>query len=123
MNSIILKNNLIAQIMKIFKITLVFILLCNSCASLQQNKKVNKIIVGYVFDSNDKQPLAGANITIKGSKMKGVQADFTGKFEIEAKENDILIIQMICFTSKKIKITTVNDYKIFLLTNCYTLKS
>jgi major membrane immunogen (membrane-anchored lipoprotein) len=95
----------------------------SSCSLQKTSKATNtKIFTGYVFSNDDKQPLGGANIKIKGSKTIKARTDWDGKFEIEIKEGDILIIEYLGFESKKIKIYKQNSFKIFLLSQNYTLK-
>jgi TonB-dependent starch-binding outer membrane protein SusC len=52
----------------------------------------------------DGQPLAGANVVIKGTN-KGVTTDNAGEFVIDAKESDVLIISSIGFVSIEIAVS------------------
>jgi TonB-dependent starch-binding outer membrane protein SusC len=68
-------------------------------------------ISGVVRDANG-NPLANISVTIKGTN-KGTSTDADGKFSIEAKENDIIIISSIGYTTKEIN--TLNDNLIVTL--------
>lgn len=87
----------------------------SSCSSHKTNAITKtKIITGYVFAQSDKQPLPGTNIKVKGSKTKKTTTDFDGKFEMELKQGDILIVESIGFQNKEVSITTQNKYEIIL---------
>ncbi|MFI1773577.1 carboxypeptidase-like regulatory domain-containing protein [Thalassobellus citreus] len=66
-------------------------------------KVENNLIKGVILDA-DKIPLPGANIIIKSSKI-GTTTDIDGKFSIEAKADDILVISYIGFKTKELKLT------------------
>lgn len=61
-----------------------------------------KTITGTVTDE-ESYPLPGVNITIKGSQ-KGTQTDFEGKYNLEAKEGDILVFSYLGFKSQERKV-------------------
>lgn len=69
--------------------------------SIKNETEVFKII-GTVYDC-EKLELAGAYIKNLNSKAE-TQADFDGKFSIEAKLNDVLEISFLGFKSQKVKI-------------------
>ena len=50
-----------------------------------------KVITGHVFSKSDKSPIAGATITIKGTRI-GTSSAVDGSFAIKAKEGDVLVI-------------------------------
>lgn len=67
------------------------VLLTNATPVNTSNSAVpetERIIKGTVYSANDKQPLPGATIRIKGTGM-GAITDFNGKFAYELKGNDI----------------------------------
>jgi TonB-dependent starch-binding outer membrane protein SusC len=51
----------------------------------------------------DGQPIAGANVVIKGTR-KGTTTNSDGSFNIEANNNDVVVISSIGFADRKIKI-------------------
>ncbi len=80
--------------------------------TLQTNAQ--KTITGYVYD--DIGALAGANIIIKDS-TKGTVADLEGNFEIEAKENDTLLVSYLGYNTKEVKVGKQKGTKIKLAGN------
>ncbi len=69
--------------------------------------QVNKVS-GVVTDDS-KAPLAGASVLVKGTK-NGASSDFDGKFTINAKIGDVLLVSFIGFETQTITVTgsTVN---------------
>lgn len=63
-------------------------------------------ITGIIRDA-DGNPLQGVNVVVKGTK-RGITTDAQGKFSIDAKENDILVISSIGYNIKEVKITSLN---------------
>ncbi len=70
----------------------------------------NVPISGYVIDNN-KQPLAGVYVIIKGTKT-GTATNMNGKFSIAAKINDILEFRMIGFTTVEVKVSDKTVYTV-----------
>jgi TonB-linked SusC/RagA family outer membrane protein len=68
-------------------------------------------IEGVVNDSKG-LPLIGANVVVKGTK-NGVLTDFDGVFKIKAKLGDVLIVSILGFEKKEVKIKG-NSIKIVL---------
>jgi Ca-activated chloride channel homolog len=64
-------------------------------------------ISGTVYD-NLRQPIAGANVMIKGTKV-GTQTDFDGTYSIKAKKGDVLVFSFIGMDTRQ---ETVKDSKI-----------
>ncbi|WP_395049710.1 TonB-dependent receptor domain-containing protein [Flavobacterium sp.] len=83
----------------IFILTLIFTV----GMTAQENK-----VSGVVTDGSN-GPLAGASILVKGTQ-NGVSADFDGKFTINAKTGDVLLVSYIGFETQTITVTgsTVN---------------
>lgn len=73
----------------------VFLLLFSLSVMAQQ------AISGKVISGDDRQPLPGATIQVKGASKKTI-TDNTGSFSIAAGNNDILIISSIGFTTQEI---------------------
>ncbi len=72
----------------------------------------DRMIRGEVSDEND-DPMPGVNIIIKGT-TRGVSSGFDGTFELNANENDILIISFIGYESYEIQVKGKNDLTISL---------
>ncbi|MEP1489954.1 MAG: von Willebrand factor type A domain-containing protein [Algibacter sp.] len=59
-----------------------------------------KLIKGTVISSDDRIPIHGVNVVIKGSKI-GTTTSFDGKYEIKAKEKDVLVFSYLGFVTQK----------------------
>lgn len=68
--------------------------------SITKNKAIQESFSGTVTDSNG-QALSGVTVTIKGSTI-ATSSDQSGKFTINAKPNDVLVISSLGFESKEI---------------------
>jgi hypothetical protein len=82
-----------------------------SCSSQKEIKFNTKIVKGVIIYENE--PLPGSNILVKDTK-RGTIADIDGKFEINVKENEKLIISYVGFESKQVTITDKNYYEVIL---------
>ena len=89
-------TNLNKQKMK--KIFLLLTLIFSVASNAQEIK-----VTGVVTD-NSKGPLAGASILVKGTQ-NGTSADFDGKFTINAKTGDVLLVSFIGFETQTITVT------------------
>jgi Ca-activated chloride channel family protein len=58
-----------------------------------------KVLSGIVKSSSDGVPLPGVSIVIKG-KSQGISTDFDGKYQIKAKEKDVLIFSYIGYVTQ-----------------------
>lgn len=89
----------------------------NEKISFERNDTNIKKIRGFVFDNsyytNIPLPYTGATIEVKGTNKKTI-SDIDGKFEIEAKIGDELIVSGIFTKIKIISVTDKNCYKINL---------
>ena len=74
-------------------------------------KPTEIVVSGTVSDKIG--PLPGANVYIKGTKVK-VDCDFDGNFTIKAKKNDILVVTFVGYNSKEIEILNEDKLKISL---------
>lgn len=85
----------------------------SSCSS-QKNDQiiVPKIIKGIVIDEYG-LPLPGAYILVKGSKQIAI-GDIDGKFEIEVKKKQVLIVRYIGLENAEIKINSKDYYEIIM---------
>lgn len=77
-------------------------------ASVQQKQKK---ITGIVSDNLG--PVAGANITIKGSSI-GTVTDMDGRFTLDVPEQSTLVVSYIGFLPQEIKIGNKNEFTISL---------
>lgn len=78
-------------------------------SSIQKNNQEKITIKGKVTDNN-KQPVPGATIAVKGMN-KGEMTDANGNFSIEVEKEDVLVISYLGFTSQQViakKSTTLN---------------
>jgi len=82
-----------------------------SCSSQKESKVITKIVKGVII--YESEPLPGPYIQVKGTK-RGTMADIDGKFEINIKENEKLIISFVGFESKEVTITDKNYYEVIL---------
>ncbi len=60
-------------------------------------------IVGAVVDSKTKESVIGASVLIKGT-THGTVTDYDGKFELEVKKGDVLVISYMGYTTKTIRV-------------------
>ncbi len=60
-------------------------------------------VVGAVMDSKTNESIIGASVLIKGTS-RGVVTDFDGKFELNVKKGDVLVISYMGYTTKTIRI-------------------
>jgi TonB-linked SusC/RagA family outer membrane protein len=61
-------------------------------------------ITGKVIGNDDKQPVIGATVKIKGTNV-GVVTDVNGVFVVNAKTGDVLVISYIGYQSKSVPVT------------------
>lgn len=98
---------------------IIYLFFCHlAILSFGQNTEAkNKLIRGFVFDNSEYAsiplPVVEVPIEIIGTERK-TKTDDDGKFEIEAKEGDVLIIQGDFLKTQKILITDKNCYEINL---------
>jgi TonB-linked SusC/RagA family outer membrane protein len=74
----------------------IFLLLFSFGAMAQQ------VITGKVISGDDRQPLPGATVQVKGAARKTI-TDNAGNFSLSAGNDDILIISSIGFTTQEVK--------------------
>ena len=59
-------------------------------------------VIGAISDSNG-EPLPSATVQVKGTNI-GVSADLDGRYEIKAKEGDILLFTFMGFLPQEVKV-------------------
>ena len=69
-------------------------------------------VSGRVVDSNG-EPVAGAAVMIQGTS-EGLLADEEGCFEIKASEGETLIVSLMGYVEKQVRITSKDEYLIIL---------
>ncbi|MDI3321495.1 SusC/RagA family TonB-linked outer membrane protein [Pinibacter soli] len=84
------------------------VLLCGASFAQQ------KLVSGSVKNVADDKPVAGASVMIKKSK-KGTNTDLDGVFKISCAEEDTLVISVVGFKTKEIKVGKHNQLSIALL--------
>lgn len=77
--------------------------------ALGQQTQIN----GTVLSETDGQPLPGASIIVKGTSI-GTVSDFDGKFQIKAKEGEILVASFVGFIDTQVNVTSKKTYNIIL---------
>lgn len=67
------------------------------------NQREKRTYEGVVFDAKTEEPLVGANLVLKGTKI-GVTTDINGKFSLDAMPGENLTISYLGYQSKEIKL-------------------
>src|SRR5664280_2056547 len=81
------------------------IVVCLFCCSLQSTFAQVKTITGKVIALDTKETIIGATIAIKGT-TRGTLTDLDGNFSLQLQPNDaVLIISFVGYTSQEIAIT------------------
>ena len=78
------------------------------------------IITGQVTSATDQTAVAGASVIIKGTKT-GTSTGLDGKFSIQAKEGDVIIITGIGITSKEFVVGSSSNIDVSVITNSKNL--
>jgi TonB-dependent starch-binding outer membrane protein SusC len=68
-------------------------------------------VTGTVFSTSDNTPLAGANVQVKGSKNL-VSTDDRGRFVVQARTGDVLLITAIGYQTTKVTVGSTADIRI-----------
>ncbi len=98
-------HNLLVKRMKLF---LVFLGLISSSIVSAQTK-----ITGKVIGSDDKQPVIGATVKIKGTNT-GAGTDFNGNFSLNAKPSDVLVISFIGYQTVEVSVGNSTIFNVTL---------
>jgi TonB-linked SusC/RagA family outer membrane protein len=70
-------------------------------------------VSGTVKDASTQEPLAGANIVVKGT-TRGTTTDGEGRFSIDVEDNEVLIFSFIGFTPQEILVNGQSTINILL---------
>ena len=68
-------------------------------------------ITGKVIGSDDKQPIIGATVKIKGTNV-GVVTDVNGNFTLSGKTGYVLVISYIGYQAKTVTVTGASLYQL-----------
>lgn len=77
---------------------------------------VSPRISGEVLDAETGEAIPGANVMVKGTSI-ATSTDLEGSFEIEAKLNDVLIVNFIGMEQQEFVVSKESENKIFLNTD------
>lgn len=80
-----------------------FFLLLTALIPLQGLLAQTRPVTGTVVSAENKQPLQGVTVSIKGSKT-GTTTDANGNFRINAGENDVLVFSNVSFTTTEVTV-------------------
>ncbi len=72
-----------------------------------------KVITGVVTEEGTGEAIPGANVVIKGTNI-GAATDFDGKFTIKAKQGDVLVISVVGYQPKEVKVGASNHLNLSL---------
>ena len=87
----------------------VIIIMCTNNLLAQQNK----VIEGVVTSVREGVPLPGVNVLVKGT-TNGVVTDFSGKYSINASENDVLVFSYVGFKVKEVVVDSITQLNVAL---------
>jgi TonB-linked SusC/RagA family outer membrane protein len=71
-----------------------------------------KTVTGVVSD--EKGPIPGANIVVKGATSRSTQTDVDGKYSIKAKQGEVLLVSFIGYNDSSITVGAANNYNVKL---------
>jgi len=77
------------------------------------------MVNGVVYDKTN-EPLIGVSVTVK-STTKGTVTDLDGKFNLEAKNSDVIVFKYLGFKDKEVKVTGASMGKITMDDSAYNL--
>jgi len=91
-----------------------FLFLCLSL-TISQVFGQGKLVSGVVSGSDNRKPLAGVSVAVKGTKQ-GTITDAQGKFSINLKNNDaVLVFSTLSYQSKEVKVGNNTSLSVTLL--------
>ena len=74
-------------------------------------------ITGIVVSAEEKMPLPGVTIIVKGNNTIGTATDTEGKFKLTVPEESTLILSYIGYTSQEVIVGSQSDFSIELVTD------
>jgi TonB-linked SusC/RagA family outer membrane protein len=78
-----------------------------------QAQDASRPLTGTISSADDGTPLAGVNITVKGSS-KGTTSDNAGKFRINGKKGDVLVFTYVGHFPQEISVDDQTDFSVKL---------
>ena len=95
---------------KVTLLTVLLLVFCTQKAAAQQ-----RTLSGTVLSSEDKMPLIGATVSVKGKSGHGVVTDMDGAYTIQISEGDkVLVFAYLSMKTQEIKITHANTVNVVL---------
>ncbi|RYE32017.1 MAG: TonB-dependent receptor [Sphingobacteriaceae bacterium] len=89
------------------------LLLLLSCMLLSLTTYAQKRITGKVTASDDKQPIIGASVKVKGTST-GAVTGVDGSFSVQANAGSTLVVSYIGYTAKEVLVGDQSNYNIIL---------
>lgn len=102
----------------LLKVRVLCLLLCCILSSLAVTAQTK--ITGRIIGSDDKQPVVGAAIRIKGTTI-GTVTDVNGNFTLSATSGQTLVITYVGYVTQEVSVTGQPSYNINLQTSNRTL--
>jgi iron complex outermembrane receptor protein len=82
----------------------------------------DRIIKGKVYSSSDDTPLEGASVTIKGTN-RGTVTNSKGEFEINADNNEVLVVNFVGYEGYEVKIQNQQSLNISLISTSKNMEN
>ena len=101
--------------MRLYLLLVLFFCLYLPCAHAQQK------LQGIVFENGTRVPLGGIRIQNTRTKLT-IETDIKGKFSIDAKVNDVLVLQGFAYLPDTVLLTDLKLHEIFMLPGKTMLK-
>src|ERR1700753_251316 len=80
----------------------------------------NRTVTGTVTDNQDKSPMPGVTVRIKGTQT-GVQTDMNGKYSLTAPENTTLIFSFVGYIPAEVAVPASGPLNVALSTETRAL--
>ncbi|SFE06780.1 SusC/RagA family TonB-linked outer membrane protein [Thermophagus xiamenensis] len=101
------------------KSSLLLIMICLSSVLYAQNMKT---ISGVVLDEN-RQPIPGATVVVKGNSSYGNITDMNGRFAINIPENEnVIVVSFIGMTTREVDVSNQNNVTVILEAETFELE-
>ena len=105
-----MKQNYQSKDMKSWLRLMALLLCLNPLSVFAQSKQIS----GQVASSNNNDPMPGVGIIIKGT-TRGTTTDASGKFKIEAANNETLVFSFIGFITQEVKVGNTSTLNVNLV--------
>ena len=87
---------------------LLFMLLASVVVTYAQNT-----VRGVVISATDQEPIIGATVLEKGS-LNGTVTDLDGQFTLSVKNNAVLVVSYVGFSTQEIAVEGKSDFRVLL---------